>query len=291
MSKALYIVLNILVLSLCSPPPLTPEPMEPIIAKFNAVVKNDHNNSTFKRLQSEESPTLKIENSKVTINFYENYKTIEHQLIVAPFNSNAANAFTYWSFSISADGISTSDITNTCQIKKDGRNSEKDCTKSLDTTTNSDFITFNYEFFLEYNEKLYITYSYNKMKTSREILYIQEAISVPIIRNSLYCDYKFIIPDGYIYIGTKNGYLTKESDKTYKFNGDCSSDINDIIRFSPEKAWWKAEMKYSLESSSIFINNALFRFPRLYRGGKLRNALYEISSLDDETFNEEDLIV
>ena len=59
------------------------------------------------------------------------------------------------------------------------------------------------------------------MKTSREILYIQEAISVPMIRNSLYCDYKFIIPDGYIYIGTKNGYLTKESDKTYKFNGDC----------------------------------------------------------------------
>ena len=99
------------------------------------------------------------------------------------------------------------------------------------------------------------------------------------------------IPDGYIYIGTKNGYLTKESDKTYKFNGDCSSDINDIIRFSPEKAWWKAEMKYSLESSSKFIDNALFKFPRLYRGGKLRNALYEISSLDDEIFNEEDLIV
>ena len=42
---------------------------------------------------------------------------------------SAANAFSYWYFSISADGIYTSDITNNCEIKKDGRNSEKDWLK------------------------------------------------------------------------------------------------------------------------------------------------------------------
>ena len=49
MAKALYIMLSILVFSFCSPPPLPPEPMKPIIAKYNTVVKNDYNNSTFKR--------------------------------------------------------------------------------------------------------------------------------------------------------------------------------------------------------------------------------------------------
>ena len=163
------------------------------------------------------------------------------------------------------------------------------CTKSLDDS-NSYGVVLNYEFFLEYNEKLYITYKYNLNRDSREILYIQESIIITPIIYSLPCDYKFIIPDGYKYIGTKNGYLTKESDRIYKFTGDCTSPINEILRFSPEKVWWKAMNEYSLETSTKFEETVFLSFPRLYRGGKLKNANYEISSIDEEAFNEEDNI-
>ena len=104
------------------------------------------------------------------------------------------------------------------------------------------------------------------------------------------CDYKFIIPDGYVYLGTKNGYLTKESEQTYKYSGDCSTNKNDIIRFSPKQAYWKADMKYSLEYAPKFSSNVIFNFPRLYRGAKLQNVYYEISSLEHEILNEDELI-
>ena len=240
-------------------------------------------------MQSKESARLIIEDSKVSIYFYENYKTLENQLIVSPSNSNPDNSFTQWSFTIES-GQPVSDVSHTCEIKKNGKNSGKVCTKSLDDS-NSYGVLLNYEFSLEYNEKLYIIYKYNLNWDSREILYFQESIIITPIIYSLPCDYKFIIPDGYKYIGTKNGYLTKESDRIYKFTGDCTSPINEILRFSPEKVWWKAMNEYSLETSTKFEDTALLSFPRLYRGGKLKNANYEISSFDDETFNEEDNIV
>ena len=48
----------------------------------------------------------------------ENSKTIEHQLIIAPFNANADNSFSRWVFYIPAEGVSSSDITHNCEIKK-----------------------------------------------------------------------------------------------------------------------------------------------------------------------------
>ena len=108
---------------------------------------------------------------------------------------------------------------------------------------------------------------------------------------SLHCDYKFIIPDGYKYIGSKFGYLTKESDRIYKYTGDCPSNIYNILRFAPEKVWWTADVEYSLETSSKFEDTVLLTFPRVFKGGKLKNTKYEITSFDNEIFNEEDSIV
>ena len=288
MRNYIYFLLSILVLSFCAPPPSEPEPVKPAIVKSSEIIKKGDNNSTFKRLQSKGSSRLIIEDSKVSIYFYENYKTLENQLIVSLSNSNPDNSFTQWSFIIES-GQPVSDVSHTCEIKKNGKNSGKVCTKSLDDS-NSYGVVLNYEFSLEYNEKLYITYKYNLNRDSREILYFQESIIITPIIYSLPCDYKFIIPDGYKYIGTKNGYLTKESDRIYKFTGDCTSPINEILRFSPEKVWWKAMNEYSLETSTKFEDTVFLSFPRLYRGGKLKNANYEISSIDDEAFNEEDNI-
>ena len=113
----LYILLSILALSICAPPPPTPEPMKQIVAKAHAIVnKKDHANLLFKRLDSEAK--LEIDNSKVIMTFNENYRTIEHQVIVVAYDLGEGYYFEGWEFSTSAEGISKDDITNSCEIKK-----------------------------------------------------------------------------------------------------------------------------------------------------------------------------
>ena len=45
-----------------------------------------------------------------------------------------------------------------------------------------------------------------------------------------------------------------------------------------------------MEYAPKFEGNVIFKFPRLYRGGKLQNVYYKISSLDDKILNENELI-
>ena len=114
-------------------------------------------------------------------------------------------------------------------------------------------IKLKYQGQISQEEKLIINYKYNKAKNTQEILYKQEAIVIPLIRGSSNCDYKFIIPAGYVNIGSKNNKLTKQSDRTYIYNTDCpSTPINDVIRFSPKEAMWKADMELSLEYAPKF---------------------------------------
>ena len=130
MRSTIYIILSILLLSFCAPPPSEPEPMKPVFTKSYTVIKNVDNNSTFKRLQSRESSRLRIENSKVTFYFYENYRTIENQLIVSPSNSDPENSFTQWTFYIES-GEPVSDVSHTCEIKKMEKIQEKSAQKTL----------------------------------------------------------------------------------------------------------------------------------------------------------------
>ena len=71
-------------------------------------------------------------------------------------------------------------------------------------------IKFKYEVQICNGEKLIINYRYNQAKNNPEILYKQEAIVIPLITGSSNCDYKFIIPEGYVNLGLKNNILTKE---------------------------------------------------------------------------------
>ena len=287
-----YILLSILLLTKCAPPPI-PEPMPHIEAKAHAMnIKNGKSNLAFKRLQSTDA-TMDIDISKATITFNENYQIIEHQLIVATKNLGEFQYFPGYELSIPSDGITNDDITNTCEIlNREGTSSGKECTatNNLDENDQSK-IKLKYQGQIGQEEKLIINYKYNKAKNTQEILYKQEAIVIPLIRGSSNCDYKFIIPEGYVNLGLKNNILTKESDRTYIYKTDCpSTPINDIIRFSPKEAMWKADMELSLEYAPKFTKDVNFVFPRYYLGAKLNNTYYRILSSENKSYKESENI-
>lgn len=186
----LYILLSILFLTKCAPPPI-PEPMLQIKAKAQEVIyKKGHSNLSFKRLESS-GASLDIDNSKATITFNENYRTIEHQLIVVAKNLADRQYFPEYELNIHANGLSTDDITNTCEIQNsDGTSAGKECkaTNNLDESDTTK-IKFKYEGQIGNGEKLIINYRYNQAKNNPEILYKQEAIVIPLITGSSNCDY------------------------------------------------------------------------------------------------------
>ena len=288
----LYILFSILLLTKCVPPPI-PEPMPQAEAKAHAmIIKNGKSNLAFKRLQSTDA-TMEIDNSKATITFSENFQTIEHQLIVAAKNLGEGYFFDGYELSISSDGITNDDITNTCEIQnREGTSSGKGCTatNNLDESDQTK-IKFKYQGQIGQEEKLIINYKYKKAKKTEEILYKQEAIVIPLIRGSSNCDYKFIIPEGYVNLGLKNNMLTKESDTTYIYNTVCpSTALNDVIRYSPKEAMWKADMKISLEYAPKFTKDVNFIFPRYYLGAKLNNTYYRILSSENKSYKESENI-
>ena len=184
-------------------------------------------------------------------------------------------------FCIDPEGITIEDISNTCKITKDDEAIERVCTATNQLEGNK--IKFLYSVNICEGEKLIINYSYSKTKATREILYKQEPIGVPLILSAITCDYKFIIPEGSINLGLKNNLLTKDTDTSYIFQGPCPSEpIQDIIRYSPEEVLWKADIGVSVEYSPKFSKDVTFTIPRYYKGGKLNNTFYRILSLDKQ---------
>ena len=107
---ALFIIISLVY---CAQPP-TLEKMRQIIPDNPSVEKKDKNtNLSFKRL---ESTSTKIENSKLTVNFEDNYQTLEHQLEIVPDNLENGYYISGWSFSTESEGIELSDISNSCEI-------------------------------------------------------------------------------------------------------------------------------------------------------------------------------
>ena len=107
---ALFIIISLVY---CAQPP-TLEKMRQIIPDTPSVEKKDKNtNLSFKRL---ESTSTKIENSKLTVNFEDNYQTLEHQLEILPDNLENGYYISGWSFSTESEGIELSDISNSCKL-------------------------------------------------------------------------------------------------------------------------------------------------------------------------------
>ena len=272
----------------CAPPP-TPQPLEQIVPDTPKILtKGKRHNLLFKRLESSDS-TLVIENSTVTVRFYSDYKTIEHQLIIIPHNLSNYYYIKGWSFSTNTNGIILDDIYNTCEMieETNGKTTQKYCEASQ--TIDNGKITFSYNANITNKDRLIVNYKYTK--TTEEILYKMETILIPLVKGSSFCNYKYIIPDGFINLGLLNNLLTKESNTLYSYLGQCPTEtLIDIIRYSPETVLWEADMKLNLKYSPKFTNNVNFIFPRYYTGGKLIKKYFIINSIENEEYNEDDII-
>ena len=282
---ALFIIISLVY---CAQPP-TLEKMRQIIPDTPSVEKKDKStNLSFKRL---ESTSTKIENSKLTVNFEDNYQTVEHQLEIVPDNLENGYYISGWSFSTESEGIELSDISNSCELvySSNGKSTNKDCTASQEKNGNT--IKLSYKFEMYSTDKLIVTYKYKKTKKNKQILYKSESIVIPIINDSINCDYKFKIPKGYINLGLQNNILKKESDIVYSFNGKCpSEEANEIIRYSPEEVTWDANVQFNLKSSEVLSNEINLVFPRYYKGGKLKNDKYKIEDTNNGNYDENKII-
>ena len=286
---AFYILFSILSLSICTPPPFI-EQMEQIKSGISNIYYEENKFPFLPQTYANSESILELSNSNVTITFSEDYKIIEHELTLTAKNLPEYQYYNSWSFSTNLEGLTVEE--NFCQILENGKPSERECNATQTPDIEKERMKLSYSMKLYNNEQMRITYRFKKTK-SKEILYKKESIVVPLISGSVYCDYKFIIPNGYISLGLSDNLLTKQSDTLYTYKRNCPKDGengNDVIRYSPETALWKADTGVYLEYPSRFTNNVKFTFPRYYRGGKLRNTLFKINSTQGQTFKEENHI-
>ena len=288
--KQNVIIFSFIILSLikCAPPP-TPKyekQIKPGIPK--PVIKGKKPHLSLKRL---EGAILKIQNSTATINFHDTYRTVDHKMILIPQGLGSNSYFPGYSFSLSSSDITFEDVSNTCEIL-DNNGKEYKC--EIEHTIGTNSISFKIDGKIYDGYRLIVNYIYkDKRKNSADILYKRESVSIPIIKDASFCNYKYIIPNGYKDLGLQNNYLTKDSknENTYIYYKKCpDTQINDEIRFSPKEATWETDMKLSVESPTVFTNDVTFRFPQYYKGGRLEEKYYKIKSLEKEEYNEKDNI-
>ena len=140
-------------------------------------------------------------------------------------------------------------------------------------------------------EQLIVTCKYKITPKTKQILFKQEPVTIPLFSNSINCDYKFIIPNGYVNLGLENNILKKESDTVYIFKDKCPSKAeNDVIRFSPEVETWDANTKLDLTHTEKFTSNIEMKFPRYYQGGKLKIVNYKITDTNNGNYDATKII-
>ena len=288
MKNVIFLLFIIFSLVFCAQPPAI-EKMKQIIPDTVSIVKKDKNANLGHARKRLELASIKIENSKLTVNFDADYQTIEHQMTIVAENLQEGYYLTDWSFSTENDGIEV--ISNNCEIQDKSKSeaTKKDCKASQ--TIDGNRIKFSYKFEMYNTEQLILTYKYKQTPKKKQILYKNQPIVIPLFTGSSNCDYKYIIPDGYVNLGLENNILKKESDKIYTFKGECpSEESNDVIRFSPEESSWDAEEKINLKSTEKFSSDIKMSFPRYYKGGKLKNDNYKITDTNNEIYEESKII-
>ena len=286
--KKNVIIILFFILSLieCTPPP-APKYMQQIKPDTpKLVTKGKKPHLAFKRL---EDSNVKIENSTATINFHDTYRTIEHQFIIIAQNLQSGTYYPGYSFGFNSPDTTYKDVSTSCEIlDNSGKKIECKATSKIETNK----ITFNFEGNLYNGYQLIANYKYNEInENSQSILYKQEPVSIPMIEGASFCNYKYIIPNGYKNLGLKNNILTKDSESTYSYFKICSDQqLSDEIRFSPKEALWEADINFNAKSTSEFTNDVSMIFPQYYKGGKLKNNYYKIISTENKEYNEKDII-
>ena len=232
-----------------------------------------------------------IINSTVEIEYHEeDYQIVDHKLILVPKNLQENKCSYGYNLKIHDFYGYINNVVAECYITN--QNSNKICNVYLEKSNNS--ITFSINGQICKGDSVNLNFKYDKIKNFKEIYFKEELIAIPFPMNYLpfYCNYKYKIPEEYIYLGTKlyNLTLTKEDETTFSYKGECYKKIKaDIIRYSPEKISWNADYTMSLEYPYKFTDDVNFIFPRIFKGAKYIINNYTVSSLEGQLYNEESI--
>jgi len=274
-----------------SPPPSIPSPSYELVFEEPKLEKpNIKKSSKFKSLAESKQY---VNSTKVVINLSSDGTSEEYELNVTTKNLQEGYFYSKYEFTLSlSEGKSLEVTKNTCKkVKLSGESlTEKDkCTANFSKNGNS--YKFNYEYKLYRNEYIVINYKYNIKRPKKEILYRQEPVLISKLYADGFCDFTVNIPSKYKNLGLKNNLLQKKSDNTYIYKQKCPSEaINDVIRFAPKSANWKADFGFDCSSSDPITKDVSLTFPRLYKFGKNRNKNYLLTTNDGKTLKESDLI-
>ena len=280
-----FLFLN-LTLAICAPPPHPlPEPIPIIVDKTSKIFIKVNNSPLPLRILKETTTYLQIMNSTFTKIIHDDYITIEHTLILFPQNLLFGYSFSSQEiYSLNLKGISLEILLNTCEVVSIHKSSSSECKAT--STFEGDQLKLIYDYTISNGDSLIFHYKYNYKIDIKEILFITQSIRIPEIKGS-FCNYKLIIPDGYINLGLKNNLLKKESDTIYSYIGECNNKT-DEIRYSPVESSWKADIGFYLGNHPE--DNVCFIFPRYYIGGKLEISDYKIISTENKLYNADSLI-
>lgn len=296
MLKVIFVFFSLLITLIKNTSP--PEPEEPYkIIPEPAIMKSINNMALLsesflskKRLQEVNADTI-IEKSIVLVKFLEDNKIEEHhQIIFRAENLPSGKYYSSKNFIISLnEGQKLENIQTYCEkMEKSEDNSDNNfCEASISML--EDFYIFLYKFKLFNYEHIVINYSYNITKSTPEILYRQESVMIPDYTKA-FCNYTFIIPEGYANLGLQDNILTKSSENTFIYYDYCPSYAKtDIIRFTPKKSKWKATIGIFSELQESFSNDVTITIPKYYQGGKISESYYRIFSLENEFYRKSDI--
>ena len=261
MKIKLLLLSVILILMNCTSPPI-PEPALKLIPEPAIMVSPNNNDISLKKLEENTADTI-IENSTVFIKFLEDNKIEEHhQIIFRAENLPSGNFYSSKNFIISLnEGQDLENIDNVCEKMEKSEDNPDNNNCEVTINKYDDFYMFLYRFKLYNNEHIIINYSFNITKSIPEILYRQESVIIPDY-NKGFCDYTFIIPEGYISLGLQDdSILTNKSNEIYTYHGICPSySKEEIIRFTPKESFWKADIRIYSELSEGFSDNVNISF-------------------------------
>ena len=296
MKEILLILIQILLLINCTSPPKPEEPC--ILIPKPAVLYSPKNQAIMsiskysKKKLEEANPDTIIEKSNVVVKFLEDNKIEEHhQIIFRAENLANGNFYSSKNFIISLnEGQNLENIEAECEKMEKSDETENNICETSFRKLN-DFYIFTYNFKLYNNEHIIVNYSYNITKSSPEILYRQESVIIPDYSKG-FCNYTFIIPEGYINLGLQENKLTKVSENKYIYLDNCPSySESDIIRFTPKETAWKAHIGIYSELTEGFTNDAKVVFPKYYQGGKINESYYRIFSLDSHSYKKSKILL
>ena len=286
MKEIVFLLSHLLILINCTSPPKPEEPCilipKPAVL-YSSINTGSLSTSKFNMKKLEESnPDTIIEKSNVVIKFLEDNKIEEnHQIIFRGDNLANGNFYSSKNFIISLnEGQNLENIKTDCEKMEKSEEAENNICETSFRKLN-DFYIFTYNFKLYNNEHIIVNYSYNITKSSPEILFRQESVIIPDYSKG-FCNYTFIIPEGYIDLGLKDNKLKKVSENKYIYYNNCPSySESDIIRFSPKESSWKAHIGIYAELQEGFTNDINIAFPKYYQGGKINESYYRLFSLDN----------